>query len=45
MAEFNPDDAVKVAALDELREMRTLSSYDLIQTATKSAEAAASSKG
>jgi urea transport system permease protein len=36
----DPDDSIKRAALDELREMRTLSSYDLIQAATKSAETA-----
>src|SRR5688500_18038662 len=34
----DPDDAIKLAALAELAEMRTLSSFDLIQTATKSAE-------
>ena len=36
----DPSDTVKIAALDELREMRTLSSYDLIRSATKAAEEA-----
>jgi urea transport system permease protein len=36
----DPSDAVKITALNELRELRTLSSYDLIQTATKTAEKA-----
>jgi urea transport system permease protein len=34
----DPSAAVKISALKELREMRTLSSYDLIQAATREAE-------
>ena len=37
-------DEVKLAALAELRELRTLSSYDLIQVATKTAERAGNAK-
>ncbi len=36
----DPNDTVKLAALNELRELRTLSSYDLIHAAHKSAERA-----
>jgi len=37
-------DDVKLAALTELRELRTLSSYDLIQAATKTAERAGNAR-
>jgi urea transport system permease protein len=37
-------DQVKLAALEELRVIRTLSSYDLVQAAVKSAEAGGSAK-
>src|SRR5688500_15985271 len=40
----HPDDTIKLAALAELAEMRTLSSYDLILSATKAAEACANPK-
>jgi urea transport system permease protein len=38
------NDDVKIAALNELRDMRTLSSYDLIRSTTKTAETGGNSK-
>jgi urea transport system permease protein len=37
---INPSDAVKLAAFEELRDMHTLASYDLVQAALKAADTA-----